>query len=112
MQGPHLRSVRVGAVTALVVAGCQAAPPARQQSASAQVAASAIANVGLDGPESVLYDGVDDVYLVSNIKGQPLTKDDDGFISRIAPDGRVLQLKWIDGASRGVTLNAPKGMGL
>jgi len=96
----------------LLAAGCRPAPPAQQQTALTQVAASTIANVGLETPESVLYDGVDDVYLVSNINGQPLDKDGNGFISRIAPDGRVLQLKWIDGTSPNVTLNAPKGMGL
>jgi streptogramin lyase len=60
-------------------------------------------------PESVLYDPVADVYLVSNINGSPVAKDDNGFISRVAPDGHVLALKWIDGASDSVELNAPKG---
>ncbi len=60
-------------------------------------------------PESVLYDSVADVYLVSNINGSPVAKDDNGFISRVAPDGHVLALKWIDGASDSVQLSAPKG---
>jgi hypothetical protein len=110
MSHPHLMTV--SAATALLVIACRAAPPARQANASAQVTSGAIADVGLETPESVLYDAVDDVYLVSNINGQPLAMDDNGFISRIAPDGRVLQLKWIDGASPDVTLNGPKGMGL
>lgn len=63
-------------------------------------------------PESVLYDSVMDVYVVSNINGSPAGKDDNGFLSRVAPDGRVLELKWVDGASDSVTLNAPKGMGI
>lgn len=63
-------------------------------------------------PESVLYDSVMDVYVVSNINGNPTGKDDNGFLSRVAPDGRVLELKWVDGASDSVTLNAPKGMGI
>lgn len=29
---------------------------------------------------------------------------------RLSPDGHVLQLKWIDGATLPVTLHAPKGM--
>lgn len=65
---------------------------------------------GFQTPESVLYDPVDDEYLVSNINGNPTWTDDNGFISRVAPDGRILALKWIDGASAAVTLNAPKGM--
>lgn len=65
---------------------------------------------GLQTPESVLHDTTDDVYLVSNIHGSPFAEDDNGFISRIAPDGSILEQTWIDGASAEVTLNAPKGM--
>ena len=71
-----------------------------------------VAGVGLSTPESVLHDPVADVYLVSNLNGGPLAKDGNGFISRLAPDGSVLGLKWIDGAAEGVTLHAPKGTGL
>jgi len=63
-------------------------------------------------PESVLYDAAADVYIVSNIAGSPLEKDDNGFLSRIAPDGAVIAAKWVDGAAADVTLNAPKGMAL
>ncbi|MEY2933070.1 MAG: hypothetical protein RL033_3819 [Pseudomonadota bacterium] len=71
-----------------------------------------IKDVGLATPESVQYEPVSDVYLVSNINGDPLAKDDNGFISKISPDGKVLELKWIDGASADVELNAPKGFGV
>jgi hypothetical protein len=71
-----------------------------------------VAGVGFATPESVLHDPTADVYLVSNINGSPLAEDGNGFISRVSPDGRVLDLKWIDGAAPGVTLNAPKGMAL
>lgn len=71
-----------------------------------------IAEVGFQTPESVLHDPVADVYLVSNINGNPLVKDDNGFISRLRPDGSVEALKWIDGASPDVTLHAPKGMAI
>jgi hypothetical protein len=71
-----------------------------------------IADIGLETPESVLYDEQGDVYIVSNINGAPLTADGNGFISRIRPTGEVESLKWIDGGADGVTLNAPKGMGI
>ena len=29
---------------------------------------------------------------------------------RVSPEGELIDLKWIDGAAEGVTLNAPKGM--
>jgi hypothetical protein len=69
-----------------------------------------VSGVGFATPESVLHDAEADVYLVSNINGGPLDRDGNGFISRLSPEGEVLELRWIDGASDGVTLNAPKGM--
>ncbi len=71
-----------------------------------------VADSGINAPESVLYNAAGDVYLVSNINGNPLDKDGNGFISRVSPDGHVTELKWIAGGVNGVTLNAPKGMGL
>jgi sugar lactone lactonase YvrE len=50
---------------------------------------------------------------LSNVNGSPLAKDGNGFISRIAPDsGKVTNLRWVAGGTNGVTLNAPKGMGI
>jgi sugar lactone lactonase YvrE len=69
-----------------------------------------VTGVGFATPESVMHDPDSDVYLVSNINGSPLDADDNGFISVVTPKGTVLALKWIDGASDSVTLNAPKGM--
>jgi hypothetical protein len=71
-----------------------------------------VTGIGLSTPESVLHDPVADAYLVSNINGHPLERDGNGFISRLAPDGSLLELKWIDGTAEGITLHAPKGMGL
>lgn len=68
-----------------------------------------IAEVGFSTPESVEYYAAEDVYLVTNINGSPLAADGNGFISKLKPDGSVIDLKWIDGAKKGVTLNAPKG---
>lgn len=71
-----------------------------------------IENVGFMTPESTLYDANNDVYLVSNINGAPLDSDGNGFISRVNPDGTVMDLKWIDGESEDVQLDAPKGMAI
>lgn len=78
----------------------------------AEEPAITVRDVGVALPESALYDEENDVYLVSNINGAPLDVDDNGFISRVAPDGRVRALKWIDGAREDVRLNAPKGMAI
>ncbi|WEJ63533.1 SMP-30/gluconolactonase/LRE family protein [Thiomicrorhabdus lithotrophica] len=69
-----------------------------------------VSDVGFATPESVEYYAAEDVYLVANINGSPFDKDDNGFISKISPDGEVLELKWLDGAAANIALNAPKGM--
>jgi len=57
-------------------------------------------------PESAIYDIPNDIIYVSNINGDPTEKNSEGFISKLAIDGKVVELRWITG------LNAPKGMGL
>lgn len=71
-----------------------------------------IAVPGFSSPESVLHDSTQDVYFVSNINGSPTAKDANGFISRVTPEGAVVNLRFIEGGKNGVTLNAPKGMAL
>src|SRR5690606_25123812 len=65
---------------------------------------------GLSTPESVIHDEAQDRYLVSNINGSPLEKDNNGFISELTPDGSVKNLRFIAGGQNKVTLNAPKGL--
>src|SRR6266568_2576191 len=65
---------------------------------------------GFSTPESVLDDSTQDIYFVSNINGSPTAKDNNGFISRVRPDGAIENLKFIEGGRAGVTLNAPKGL--
>lgn len=74
-------------------------------------ACSAPPKPGFDTPESALHDPVGDVYLVSNIHGQPLAKDNNGYIAKVSPDGSM-ERYWIQGGRGGVTLHAPKGMAL
>ncbi len=71
-----------------------------------------VVSSGLLGPESAIHDADADVYLVSNVNGSPGEADGNGFISRISPNGEVLDLKWIDGADENVGLSAPKGLAL
>jgi hypothetical protein len=68
--------------------------------------------VGLSTPGAVVYDDVNDVYLVSNVDGRPLDPDGTGFISKLSPDGSVAKLKWIESGRNNVLLNAPKGLAL
>lgn len=54
-------------------------------------------------PESIIYDLKTKLLFVSNIDGKPTDKDGRGFISKVALDGKIVNLEWITG------LNAPKG---
>ena len=60
----------------------------------------------LKTPESAIYDSANDVIYVSNINGKATEKDSNGFISKLSPEGEIIQLRWVEG------LNAPKGMGI
>ena len=92
----------------------QAAPATTPATADTAVpsATGVVRATGMREPESVLHDEANDRYLVSNINGNPFAEDDNGFISWLAPDGAVVQERWIDGADPEVTLNAPKGLAI
>lgn len=60
----------------------------------------------MDKPESAVYDRVNQVIYVSSINGKYCTKDGNGFISKVAPDGTILNLKWVTG------LDSPQGVAL
>src|SRR5687768_18220722 len=98
---------------AILLAACTGsdnqADTATDSVAAAPVASDSFTVEGFSTPESAFYDEAADVYLVSNINGSPAAKDDNGFISRVSPDGTPT-LKWIDGAAPNVTLHAPKGL--
>ena len=66
----------------------------------------------LQGPESARYDRDLDVWFVSNVNGLPAAKDNNGYISRLRPDGTPYQLKFIEAGKKGVTLHAPKGLAI
>ena len=68
-----------------------------------------VGDVAYSTPESIEYYAAEDVYLVTNINGSPFAADGNGFISKVKPDGNIVDLKWIDGTKNGVRLNAPKG---
>lgn len=110
------------AVVLILSAGCgektettqkEQAAPANEATPESTAAAPKLSVSELPGtfqtPESVLYDAADDVYLVSNIDGDPLAKDGNGYISRIDAATHEGTEKWIAGGVNGVTLNAPKG---
>lgn len=56
--------------------------------------------------ESVIFDKTNDILYVANINGAPDGKDGNGFIAKVALDGKITEAQWIKG------LDAPKGMGI
>jgi hypothetical protein len=67
---------------------------------------------GFSSPDSAVHDPEEDVYLVSNVNGGEFdTRSNQGFISKVSPDGRIIDLKWIQGRGKSL-LNAPRGMAL
>lgn len=71
-----------------------------------------VEDVGFVLPECAIHYEARDLYLVSNMHEGPMTPDGTGFVSAVRPDGSVLDLKWIDGAKKDVTLRSPKGMAI
>lgn len=108
-------------LTAIAFVACQktetAPPPAAPAAADTATTSAAPPSdktkisEGLQTPESVLYVDKQDVYLISNINGQPLAADNNGYIARVNPETLQVE-KWIEAGKNGVTLNAPKGMGI
>ena len=96
------------AISALL--GCSERDGESRPEAVADPGSDVVTVAGFSESEAARHDPVADVYLVANIAGDPTGEDDNGFISRVSPDGEVLELRWIDGAEGDFTLNAPKGM--
>ncbi len=111
----RVEHIRIGALLAVgLLTACRAADETEDSDPAAIGVDEPITiqAIGLSTPESVLHDPVADVYLISNVNGSPLAEDGNGFISRVAPTGDLISLKWIDGEAEGVTLHAPKGMAI
>jgi len=110
-----MRSTLIVVVSAILVIACSgsgsgdATPDtAAARSDSASLVASP---AGCTEPEAVRYDPDQDVYFVTNWGGGAVdAKDNNGFISRMSPEGAIDSLRFIAGGSRGATLHSPRGM--
>jgi DNA-binding beta-propeller fold protein YncE len=71
-------------------------------------------SVELKTPYAALYDPADDTYLVSSVNGFVTDADNNGYVSKLSPDGKISRGKgkWIEGGHGKVTLNAPTGLAL
>ncbi len=71
-----------------------------------------VVDIGLQNPSTIIMDLEEDVYLVANTNGEPTQETANGFISRLSPDGEVLDLEWIELSATARPLNAPRGMAI
>lgn len=80
--------------------------------AAVQAETRVIKDAGFAVPESVEYYQGEDVYFVSNVKGHPLEPAANGFISKLSPEGKVLDLQWLASDPARYTFHAPKGLAI
>ncbi len=81
------------------------------ESPAPPASAPLVVREGFTAPEAVRYDPDQDVYFVSNFgAGDAGELDDNGFISRMRPDGSIESLRFVAGGAAGVTLHSPRGM--
>jgi len=106
-------------IGAAILSACAARPAGEEGVAGAAGTAASLENgqplastAGFSGPEAVRYDPEQDVYFVSNFNGRGMAADNNGFISRLLPDGKIEQLQFIAGGANGITLHAPRGMAI
>lgn len=67
---------------------------------------------GLATPNSFVGDPSGSEYFISNINGEPDARDNNGFITKLNAEGKISNLKFIQGGVADVSLHAPKGMAL
>jgi len=92
----HLLQVFLGAGLCLAILPCDA---------SAQITVT-----NLQSPYSFVSSSSGNEYFISSVNGEPESADNNGFITKLDASGKLLNLKFIQGGTDGVTLNAPKGM--
>jgi DNA-binding beta-propeller fold protein YncE len=67
---------------------------------------------GLDGPEAVRYDPEQDVYFIANFGPRADdTRDANGYISRVRPDGSIESQRFMTGTAA-APLHQPRGMAI
>jgi hypothetical protein len=97
-----LRAASGAAIVAAFLGNAFAqAPPA-----AGRPAPPALWTVAADiaSPESAFYDAASNSVFVSNINGGVTDKDGNGYITRLTPDGKVVNARWATG------MNGPKGL--
>ena len=66
----------------------------------------------LQTPYSFVSSSSGKEYFISSVNGDPETADNNGFITKLDASGKIVNFKFIQGGTDGISLNAPKGMAL
>jgi hypothetical protein len=122
---PATLTLTLAALLSLASSACNPRQPENRNTASAgdsavgvesettSGSAKKVGEVGnLQNPESARYDRDLNLWFVSNVNGNPGAKDNNGYITRLKPDGTPDSAKFIVGGKKGVTLNGPKGLAI
>jgi hypothetical protein len=64
---------------------------------------------GLSHPVCFIVDPEAGDYFIANVNGAPAARDNNGFVTKLDPQGRVVALKFI-GPTKAAPLHAPKGL--
>jgi hypothetical protein len=66
--------------------------------------------VNLKSPQSFIADPSTDDYYIANANGEPGVRDNNGFISKLGPEGEIKQFYFIQGGMDQTVLHSPYGM--
>src|SRR6185503_3643111 len=111
-----MRQILSGIVAVALIAACSksktdGAAPDTLAAAAADSARLVASPGGFIQPEAMRYEPDQDIYFVSSWgTGAPDAKDNNGFISRVTPEGAVERPRFIAGGTGGARLHAPRGM--
>lgn len=72
--------------------------------------AAQITVTNLASPYSFVSDATGKEYFISSVNGDPDARDNNGFITKLDANGKIIHRKFIQGGVGGITLHAPKGM--
>jgi DNA-binding beta-propeller fold protein YncE len=73
-------------------------------------AAAQVTVTELQDPYSFIGSQSGNEYFISSINGESDSADNNGFITKLDANGKILSLRFIEGGKADVTLHAPKGL--
>ncbi len=66
----------------------------------------------LQSPQSFIADPEAESYFISNVNGEGTARDNNGFITKLDKDGKIVHRHFIQGGAGQTVLHAPKGMAI